>query len=279
MKLTREDVIYFVHANYLPNRFIVAAAGNVQHEDFVAQVRDAFWRMLPERSVMDGQLSSAVYKGENELPPYQSGVITEHVPVSQAYFSMGVRAYHYAHPDRYGMYVLNNILGRGISSRLFLRIREERGLVYDISSEYHAYRDDGLLIIEGSTSPEYLMRVLCLILVELEKLIIGSEPADEEELWKSKMQIRGQHIIAGENSNTRMSRLITQELYFGRQIPADEIVSRIESLDVQDFQQFASKALSDRLFRVSVAVAGPESPDNYSVSSIQELLAGFRSEK
>jgi predicted Zn-dependent peptidase len=264
-RLTREDVIYFVHEHYLPDRMIVAAAGNVEHEDFVAQARDAFWRML-------GQSEPPA----NTSPTYQGGVTIEHVPVSQAYFSLGIRALPYAHPDRYGLHVLNNVLGGGVSSRLFRRLREERGLVYNVNSEYHAYHDDGLWVVEGSTAPEVLMPVLALTLVELWQLLTWEDPVDDEELWKAKMQIRGQHLIAGENSHTRMSRLATQELYFGRHIPPDEILAQIEAVDGLTLQQLASGSLIDALRHVTVAVVGPEAPEHYSAASVEELLADFR---
>ncbi len=263
--LTREDVIYFVHEHYLPNRIIITAAGHVEHEDFVAQVRDTFWRMLGESQPIAGH-----------QPTYQAGVTIEHVPVSQAYFSLGIRAYPYPHPSRYGLHILNNILGGGISSRLFHRIREERGLVYDISSEYHAYHDDGLLVIEGSTAPEYLISVLGLTLVELWKLISGDEPVDDEELWKAKMQIRGQHLMAEEDTNTRMSRLATQELYFGQHIPSAEILRQIEAVDGQMLQRMANETLIDTLRQATIAVVGPEAPQHYNYASIEELLASFQ---
>ena len=123
--ITREDVIYYVHENYSPDRIIVAAAGNINHEDFVAQVRDAFWRMMG-KSMPAAKAS----------PVFHQGVVLENMPVSQVYFSLGIRAYPYADPGRYGMHILNNILGGGISSRLFRRVRESRGLVYHISSVF-----------------------------------------------------------------------------------------------------------------------------------------------
>jgi predicted Zn-dependent peptidase len=264
-QVTREDMIYFVHEHYLPDRLTIAAAGNLEHEDFVAQVRDAFWRML-------GQSKPTA----STRPEYQAGVTIEHKPVSQAYFSLGMRAYPYAHPDRYGLHFLNNVLGGGVSSRLFRRIREERGLVYDINSEYHAYRDDGLLVVEGSTAPEYLISVLALTLVELWKLISTDEPVDDEELWKAKMHIRGQHLVGSESTHTRTSRLATQELYFGRHIPSDEILAQIEAVDGQLLQRLAHEALIDALRRVTIAVVGPEAPQHYSVSSIEELLASLQ---
>jgi predicted Zn-dependent peptidase len=150
--LTREDIIYFVNENYLPNRIIVSAAGNIHHDDFVAQVRDAFWRMMDQNQ-----------PATHSTPNYQSGVTVEHVPVSQVYFALGLRLFPYADPERYGFHMLNNILGGGISSRLFRRVREKRGLVYHISSEYHAYWDGGMLVIEGCTAPENILEVLHMV--------------------------------------------------------------------------------------------------------------------
>lgn len=264
-RLTREDIIYFVHKHYLPNRIIVAAAGNLEHSDFVAQVRDFFWSMMGESKPTD-----------NGTPSYRAGVTIEHSSVSQAYFSLGVRAFPYAHTNRYGLHLLNAILGGGISSRLYRRMREERGLVYEIGSQYHAYEDDGVLVIEGSTTPEYLMQVLGLTLVELWKLITLEEPADEDELWKAKMQIRGQHMISGEITSTRMSQLATQELYFGRHITAEEIIGEIDAVDNRMFERMANESMIHSLKQTAVAVVGPCTPDYYSVSSIEDLLARFQ---
>jgi predicted Zn-dependent peptidase len=263
--LTREDVIYFVHEHYLPDRIIIAAAGNVKHQDFVAQVRDAFWRML-------GQSKPTA----SHRPTYRAGVTVNHVPVSQAYFSLGIQAYPYTHPNRYGLHILNNVLGSGISSRLFRRIREERGLVYHIGSEYHAYRDDGMWVVEGSTAPEYLMTVLCLTLVEMWKLATMAEPVDDEELWKAKMRIHGQHLIAAEDTHTRMSRLATQEFYFGRHIPSDEVLAQIKGIDCQMLRRLSSEDLIDAMRQATVAIVGPEVPQQYTVEAVEELLTSLQ---
>ena len=263
--LTREDVIYFVHQYYLPDGMIVAAAGNVKHADFVAQVRDAFWRMLGEGQAVNGDLAD-----------YRAGVTVEHMEVSQAYFCVGIRAFPYAHRNRYGLHVLNNLLGGGSSSRLFRRMREERGLVHLISSDYHAYRDDGVLVIQGSTAPEYLMQILNLTLGELEELVSADRPVDEEELWKAKMQIRGQHLIAAENTHTRMSRLTTQEFYFGRYIATEEILAEIEAVDCQTIQQLAKEALINAHRHLTIAVVGPKNEAHYDVAAIEDLLTRFQ---
>ncbi len=263
--LTREDVIYFVHNHYLPDRLIIAAAGNLEHQDFVAQVRDAFWRIQGTGPVRD-----------DETPSFRSGEKIEHAPVTQAYFSLGLQTHAYAHAQRYSIHLINNILGGGISSRLYRSIREERGLVYHIESEYHAYRDAGLLVIEGSTTPEYLTQVLAMTLAEMGQLVSGDKPVEAEELWKAKMHLRGQHLLAGENTNTRMSRLATQEFYFGKHISSDEILARIDSPDHHDMQQFANATFSEVQGKATIAIVGPGDTQHYSPSSLSELMADFR---
>jgi predicted Zn-dependent peptidase len=203
------------------------------------------------------------------------GVVVENVPVSQAYFSIGLRCLPYADKGRYRVHLLNSIIGGGSSSRLYGRLREERGLVYQISSEYHAYVDDGIFVIEGSTAPEYLIQVLCLILVELWTLASGDEPVSEEELWKARMQIRAQHLMASENSSTRMSRLATQAFYFGRTISGEAILEAIDGVDVQDLKAFVGSDIVPALRRVAVSVVGPEGAGTFTRQGILDLLADF----
>ena len=264
-KITREDVIYFVHENYMPDRVIIAAAGNLDHQDFVAQVRDAFWRMMGRSQ-----------RKQIPSPKINSGVVIEFMPVSQAYFSIGIPTLPYAHEDRYALHVINNILGGGYSSRLFQRLREKHGLVYNIGSEYHAYRDSGILVVEGCTSPELLNNVLELTLTELCKLFTFDEPVSQEELWRATMQIHGQHLIAAENTNTCMSRLATQELYFGRNIPTEDIIDHIGSVNDRVLQKLARQSLRAALRQAAVAVCGPKDLQHYSHSSVEELLTGHK---
>ncbi|VFQ43188.1 M16 family metallopeptidase [Desulfoluna butyratoxydans] len=262
--MTREDLIYFVHRYYLPDRMIVAAAGNLHHGDFLSQVRDAFWRMMGTGE-----------KTHSPSPSFASGVVVEDVPVSQAYFAIGLDCLPYGDEGRYGVHLLNSIIGGGSSSRLYVRLREERGLVYRIGSEYHAYADGGMLVIEGSTAPEYLIRVLCLVLVELWQLAAGDDPVSEEELWKARMQLRAQHLIASENSSTRMSRLATQAFYFERFLSGEEILSSIDAVGCAELKETAGSGLARALKHVAVSVVGPEGPETFTRQGIEDLLAEF----
>lgn len=261
-EFTREDVIYFVHEQYLPDRMIVAAAGNVDHRDFVAQVRDAFWRMR----------GSSV-SGLQSNPQFSGGVTVNSMPVSQAYFCLGIQAFPYAHPDRYTFHVLNSVLGSGLSSRLYRRLRDEYGLVYHIGSEHHSYREGGMLVVEGSTAPEYTHQVLSLILREVRALVSGEAPINDDELWRAKMHIHGQHLLAGENSHTCMSRLATQEFYFGHPIPSGEILAQINAVDHDSLQRLAIEQLSERSNQVAISVVGPELGQSSTTSSLADLTS------
>lgn len=260
-KLTREDIIYFVHQNYLPNKIIIAASGKINHQHFINQTRDAFWRMIGEKPSMS-------YR----LPETELKIVTESLPVSQCYFSLGIRVCPYVDSNRYLLHVLSKILGGGISSRLFRKIREEQGLVYDISSEYLAYFEDGVLIVEGSTIPEYLQTVLEQIILELKKLFSFDEPIDDEELLIAKTHLKGQHIISGENVDTRMSRLATQELYFQRYIDSDEITSAIEIVEIEALKNYLQTTLYDNLASATLSIVGPNIDKHFSADKLTTLL-------
>lgn len=261
---TREDVIYFAHNRYLPDRVIIAASGDLDHEHFVAQTQDAFWRML----------GSSIPR-EPQACPNQSGVVLDRASVSQAYFALGIPTGNYTDEDRYLLHLLNCILGGGMSSRLFYTLREERGLVYHIHSEVHAYRDAGLLVIEGSTTPEQLLHVLNLILRELYQLASFERPAGAEELWKAKMQIRGQHLLASECLHTRMSRILTQEHYFGRRIEDESILNAIDAIDFHALKDYAAEKILPALGELGVAVIGPLSLPTETRDEIEGLRRQF----
>lgn len=264
-RLTAKDVRSFVGQHYTPDRIIISAAGNVEHDALIEQIQDGFWR----------------HSGRGLVRPlarseFHSGVTLDESPVSQAYFAIGLEAPAYCAADRYQLFLLNSVLGGGMSSRLFRKLREDRGLVYSISSELHAYRDTGAWVIEGSTEPEHLTSVVALTVLELQRLATFETAIDDEELWTAKMQVRGQHLLAAENAHTRMSRLATQELYFGRQIPEAEILAAIEAVSIADLRQSCRQRLLPAIERLALSVVGPESSECYSQESLEDLLGEIK---
>jgi predicted Zn-dependent peptidase len=244
---SREDVIYFFHRNYTPNRIIIAAAGNIKHDDFVTDCRDAFWRLM----------------GDSERPPlvepaFKQGVSLSQIASAQTYFAIGIPAPAYTHGERVATHLLTGLLGTGFSSRLFRRLREDTGLVFDVHADYHAYAEAGMIVIEGATQPDTVEQAVDAALETWNRLSAGEEPVGDEELIGAKNRLRSQHLIASGDVYTRMSRLATQELYFGRPLEDGEIQDKIASATVESVQREAERMCgSQRQQPVHVAVAGP----------------------
>ena len=240
---SREDLIYYFQHNYTPDRMTICASGNVNHEDFTAQVRDAFWRMLGQNPPR--QFRAVAPRG---------GVYIEPRPGEHAYFSLGIPAPCYTDERRYDLHLLARILGGGISSRLFRALRET-GLAYDASAEYEAYHETGLLTIEGSAASADLTQVLELTLECATGLISGAVPPEEEELDRARTQLCAQHLIASQEVHTRMGRLGTQQTYFGRDVSDDEVLERLRACSLQSLLGIAAPALD--LANLSLVAACP----------------------
>lgn len=255
-RLTREDVIYFVGQNYLPDRMVVAAVGDVDHDTAVAEAQDSFWRMLGNSQAADDRSCE-----------FESTTIAQTSGVSHAYFSMAFPSRPFADPDRYRTHALNTILGGGLSSRLYTRIRQQMHAVYEVNASYDAYRAAGTFTIDGVTSPEYLGKVLSAAFCEIDE--IAQHGVDEEDMHRTKMQLQGQYLLAGDSSHTRMSRLLTQQFYFGRTFDEQEVIEQIDGLCGEDLQLEAQRMLQSS--RPTIAVLTPDHSD-VSVNELRDIL-------
>lgn len=264
-QLQRQDVVDFFTQNYQPRRLIIAAAGNLNHQDVVTNISDAFWNMAD-----DGKTDTSI-----PPPTFHGGITVECKGVSHVYFSIGIKAAPYSSSERYLIHLLTTILGGGLSSRLFRKLRQESGMVYEINSEYQAYKDDGVIVIEGATTPELLQPVLSLIFLELHGIALGMLPVDTEELWIAKMQLKGRHLISQENSHTSMSSLATQTYYFGRYISSDEICANIEEIGIDQLNHVSAKLLQDGLKNPAISIVGPQCDQVCNTHSLEKTLKEF----
>ena len=261
---SREDVIRFVTRHYTPDRIIVSAAGHVEHDDFVAQSRDVFWRLLGE-----GQMAPV------SPPRSVPGFAVEESSCEQSYFCIGIPVYSYSHPNRFALHVLNKVIGGGVSSRLFFRLREELGLVYSIRSEYQAYAEAGMLVIEGSTSRGQERQVLEAVLSTLSELAAWSKPVTDEEISTAKMQILGEYSLSGEHVHTRMSRAAVQEFYFGRTIQETQVTAEVDDVSIDRLQRLAETELMRQLSGLSVAWVAPKS-EAAQVETLSDVVEEYR---
>ena len=245
-QLTRSDVIGFISKNYTPDRIIVAAAGAIEHDSVVEQAQDAFWTLRghsPERTKDPVEILGGV-----EIVPLKT---------NQCTFNIALPLPEYSSPLRNELHVVNCAFGGGMSSRYYRALREKCGMAYSISSEILAYRRGGVLLIEGVTSPENLIASLQVILFELTSFAVGQNPVGEEELWKSKMQVRGQSRLAADVIPNRVARLATQNFHFGESIAANRILADIDAVTIENANDIASSVLLPGLEHLSIAVVGP----------------------
>ena len=245
LRLSQADLRQFYQQYYRGEGLIVAAAGNLDHDDFAAQVYDALWA-LPSANVQPTEK-------ERKAPAFQAGVALRQRNSAQVYFALGAPALPYTDPERYSLFVLNAILGAGMSSRLYQGVRDQKGWVFDIASSYHPYRQAGLLVVEGFTTPENLLPVLETVVGQLINLL--SEPVNEEELWRAKEYLRGEILISAETSSSRMSQLATQELYFGRFLPLEELVEGVRQVQAEDILALAANMFQPD--QLALAAIGP----------------------
>lgn len=244
-RLSADAVMEFVRTQYTPDRIIVAAAGHVDHDTFVEQTHDALW-----------QLSGYDRRQPRSAAKTAGGVIVEKRQQRSATVSVMLPTPTYTDADRYALHVLVALLGGGMSSRLYRELRERQSLVYSASAQWHAYGRGGVLTIDASTTPDTIMPTLMGIIAELTRLAWDDSSITEEELWKAKMQVRGQAYLASDSISTRVSRLATQQLYFGHALPEDELLDAIDVVDRATVCRVAARVLGSGLATTAIGVTG-----------------------
>jgi len=158
--------------------------------------------------------------------------------LEQVQICVGVPSYPITHEKRHSSYILNTLLGGGMSSRLFQNIRERQGLAYAIYSDLNPYRDTGCLSIYAGTSRESAVKVVESVVSEFQKL--KSELVSAEELQRAKDQLKGSLMLSLESSTARMSNLARQEMYFDRFYGLDELIEKIEAVTANELKDLAN---------------------------------------
>jgi predicted Zn-dependent peptidase len=217
------------HRRFTPRTLVFSAAGNLNHDRFVAAVASHFDSLAP---------SAAEPPSKSKAPTTTPHVTLKNKKsLEQVQFCLGVPAPRVADDRRYALYLLNTMLGGGMSSRLFQTIREDRGLAYSIYSEMSPFRDTGSLCIYAGASIDKTPEVLQLTLAELTR--IKQELVPASELNRAKEQLKSNMILGLESSSSRMSSLARQQMYYGRFFSLDDLVTQIEQVTPDDIQSLA----------------------------------------
>jgi len=229
----QEKLFDFYRQRFSPNNMIISAAGNLNHARFMELIRSKFADLKP---VPNGFHLPA--------PAVTPRIITRNKKaLEQVQLCVGVPSHPISHEKRYVSYVLNTVLGGGMSSRLFQKIREEQGLAYAIYSDLNPYRDTGCMTVYAGTSLEATPSVVDSVMAEFREL--KARPIPAEELRRAKDQLKGSLMLSLESSTSRMSNLARQQMYFDRFFNMDETIEQIESVGESEVVEMANQ-LFDR---------------------------------
>ena len=236
-----ETIRAFFEHHYRPANMVVSVAGDFVHE----QVAEAVERRFGD--LRGGEAPAR----QGPVEPVEPLVVVRR-PTEQAHLVLGTRSVSRFDERRWSLAVLNHVLGGGLSSRLFQKIREERGLAYSVWSDRASYQDTGSMAVTAGTAPEHVPEVLRIVTGELE--LLAEHGITDRELTIAKGNLRAETLLACEDSGARMSRVGSSLLLHGRVLTVDEQLERIDAVERHDVQAVARDlALAPR----TLAVVGP----------------------
>jgi predicted Zn-dependent peptidase len=241
--LSRDAILGYHARQYVANNVVVSVAGDIGHEEVLAGLSAAF-----DDRTQGAPRPWFPAQGSQEAPRLR----LEHRDTEQAHLCLALRGLSYLHPDRFNLDLLNVILGEGMSSRLYLEIRERRGLAYDIHSYVDHFLDSGAVTIYAGVDLRRIDTAIEAILEELRRLKDG---VPKVELVKAKEMAKGRLLLRMEDTRSVASWMGGQELLTGRILTVDEVVSIIDAIALEDLERVARELFTTE--NLNLAIVGP----------------------
>jgi predicted Zn-dependent peptidase len=238
--MQRDTMMDYVRRFYTPGRLVVSAAGNVDHDEFVARVEKSMTNLPPDSP----QISQAA--------DYKGGEHREDKALEQAHIVMGFRGVNRADDDYYTAVALSTALGGGMSSRLFQEIREKRGLVYSVYAFHSAFQDDGQFVIYAGTGPDRLPELMPVMCDEIAK--VTQDLMNPAELVRAKAQMRASLVMSRESMMTRANQNAKHLIHFGTEMNVQEKLRKIDAVTLEDMRTMAQRIFASR---PTLAALGP----------------------
>ncbi len=245
--ISTDDVRAYMGRQYNPANAVVAVAGNIAHEEVVD---------LVERATRDWQPQESLDWEPVSYCPSRPQVGIENRSTDQSHVCLALQGLSLTDPDRYALTAFNGVLGEGMSSRLFLNLREQQGLAYDVASSVSHYRDCGALVVYCGVEPRKTPDAVREVMLELKGMLVR---VPERELTKAKEYAKGRLLLRMEDSRSVASWLGTQELLLGQVLTVDEVVQRVDAVTAAAVQRAAERVLQEDHLRL--AVVGPHSSE------------------
>jgi predicted Zn-dependent peptidase len=238
--VTRDQVADYWHERYTPKNLVVAAAGNLDHDELVARV---------EALLADKSQGRKTLRG-GSAPELGRGVQVHKRPTEQAHIILGTEGLPRNHDSRHELALLDTIIGGGMSSRLFQEVREKRGLAYAVYSYRAMFADSGSFAVYAGTTPSNTETVIDIIRNEIASLV--SDGITEDELRRAKGHLKGSLVLSAEDPSSRMNRLGKQQLTTGEIISVDELIARFERIEMNDMRAVIDKVLGRKDYLVTI---------------------------
>ncbi|GIE93568.1 M16 family metallopeptidase [Paractinoplanes rishiriensis] len=247
--MTRGQIHGFYRRRYTAPVIVIAAAGNLEHATVVRLVRKA----LAGTALDSGPAEPAAPRtGNKRVRTQKPHTVVRNRDTEQAHVVLGGVGIGRLDDRRFALGVLNNVLGGGMSSRLFQEIREKRGLAYSVYSYASQYADAGLFGVYAGCAPGKVDEVLDLTRAELAR--VAAAGVTDEEISRGKGMVKGSYVLGLEDTGSRMSRLAKSELLYGELMAVDELLGRVDAVTADEVNAIAADLLAQPM---SLAVVGP----------------------
>ncbi len=241
--INREMVMQYLQEQYVPNNTVMAVAGNVTHEEIVEAIAGSLggWP--------GGEPSSWI----PATSPNGSRCAVRYKTTEQAHISLALPALPLSHPDRHALSFLSVILGEGMSSRLFMELREKRGLVYDVHTYVAHFLDTGTFNVYTGVDPKNAVEALKIVIAEL--MLLRNDGVTAEELMKARELSKGRLLLRMEDTRNVSGWIGGQELLLDSVRSIDEVVAEMDAVTLDDVQRVARQIIDPA--RLHLAVVGP----------------------
>ena len=258
-RLTRDQLLSYLARRYMPSNTVLSIAGNIQHEEALAQIEPVFEKW-PARELPTG------YTTNDKQTAARLRI--EHKDIEQAHLLLAVHGFSRSHPQRFTLDLLSTVLGSGMSSRLFTEIREHRGLAYDIHSYAEHFLNSGSFAVYAGVDPKRIDSAVAAILEELAKVKQGIGTA---ELTRAKELSKGRLYLRFEDSQNVALWYGSQEILLRQILDVEDVISIVDAITIDELQQVAEEILTDS--GLNLAVTGPVGKDGpLSEHALKQLL-------
>ncbi|NLW39390.1 MAG: insulinase family protein [Tissierellia bacterium] len=237
--LNRETILEFYNKNYLANDMVISIAGNFDYNGTFKLLNDSFRSVPAKNKVEDLSIN----------PNFKQKVDGCYKDIEQLNFCIGMKGIKRDSDDIYPLLIMNNIFGGSMSSRLFQRIREERGLVYSIYSHIASFKDTGIFTIYAGLGREQLIEVVQLIRKNIEDM--KKNLITKDELERSKEQLKGNYILGLEGTFSRMLDLGKSKLLLNRIVTLDEVLEKIDRVEMDDIERVVHKVFNKDKYNIA----------------------------